>query len=88
VFVDIDLGDAITFNVKLGSESYKLREPTAGEVKDYSAKVKEVGEDDAMRPFLDLVVSLGMPEEVAISLGVTKMAALATGLMGGLTEKK
>lgn len=81
--MDIDLGEELTFNVKVGSNSYILREPTYKDVK--ALQGSDVEEDVA---FINLVVGLGMPEDVAENLGVLKLKKLADGIMAPFSEKK
>ena len=77
----IDLGEEIIFEVVMGSEVYKLREPKLSEVK----KFHSASSDDA---FVDFIVELGMPRDVAEGLGVLKLKKLADGITGAISEKK
>jgi len=83
--VDIDLGGEIVFNVKLGDKSYQLREPTLKDVKSFKISTDGENAEDA---FIDLVVGLGMPREVAEGLGITKLKKLSESLITGFDEKK
>lgn len=84
--MDIDLGDEVVFNVKYKGKVHKLREPTTDEVNKYMELTQ--GDDKSMSPFIAFVTELGLPQDVAGGLGITKIKKLADGLIGGLTEKK
>lgn len=80
--MDIDLGEEVIFKVKLGAKSYELREPT---LKDVKAMQKSKDQEGA---FVDLIVNLGLPKDVADNLGMLKLKKLSEGLMAPLQEKK
>ena len=77
----IDLGHAVEFDVVLGDKHYKLREPKLHEVKKFE-------KDESDNAFIDFVVDLGMPRDVAEGLGVISLKKLAEGLTGAMSEKK
>lgn len=84
--MNIDLGDEVVFNVVHNGAEYQLREPLLKEVKEFQKQANDDNDDgDA---FVDFVVKLGMPREVAENLGVIKLRKLADGLTGAITEKK
>jgi len=83
----IDLGAEVTFNVKIGSAEYKLSEPSVLQVAAFRDELKQ-DEDKSIECFLSLVTKLGMPKEVAESLGVSKLAILAESLTKGVSKKK
>lgn len=78
----IDLGDEVEIIVKVGGSSYKLKEPTQGDVE----KLNKAG--DSSDAFYSFVEGLGMPPEVLSNLGVLRLKKLADGLTKVLTEKK
>ena len=84
--MEIDLGTEAVINVKIGSTIYKLHEPTVDDIEVFQSKVKD--KDKSLHSFVNFLIKLGMPEEVARSLGVLRLKKLADGLVGGLSEKK
>jgi len=84
--MEIDLGAEIVIKVKMGAKSYELREPTLDDIE----KMADKGKDDksANRALQDFIIDLGMPEDVARSLGVMKLKTLAEGLTSSFSEKK
>lgn len=85
--MDIDLGSGEKFNVKYAGNSYSLREPFAYEISEFSKKVKSSDgtETDA---FIDLVVNMGMPSDIAKSMGILTLKKLADKLVGEISGKK
>lgn len=81
----IDLGDEIVFDVHLNGTVHKLREPSVNDVKKLRDSEKE-GHDD-IDAFIDFVVRLGMPQDVAQNLGVKKLQILSEGLIGEMKKK-
>lgn len=81
----IDLGEAVKFEVSFSGKMYSLREPT---VKDIAAFQSSSEEGKDVNSFINFVVSLGLPQEIAEQLGVTKLKRLADGLLSELQEKK
>ena len=85
--MEIDLGNEVVITVKINGESYKLREPRMDDV----AKITDSENTDPSKvgaAFTDFVVGLGLPEEIANSLGIIRTRKLAEGLTGTLAEKK
>jgi hypothetical protein len=80
----IDLGDATKIEVVFGGNTYPMREPT---VKDI-AKFQANGETNSTESFIDFVVGLGLPKDIAESMGVMKLKKLADGLLSEMQEKK
>lgn len=80
----IDLGNAVIFEVTFAGKTYPLREPT---VKDISL-IQGVASDANANVFVDFVIGLGLPKDVADQLGITKLKKLADGLLSELQEKK
>lgn len=78
----IDLGEEVKINVKVGGQSYELREPTQADLE----RLQKAGDDPEV--FNDFVSALGMPRDVVEGLGVIRLKKLADGLTGALTEKK
>lgn len=83
--MEIDLGSEIQFNVKCGSRSWVLREPTFKDVKDFRDASTEDNQETA---FLDFLSKLGMPKDDAESLGVLKLKKLTEYLISNFDEKK
>lgn len=81
--MDIDLGAKSVFNVKYNGATYSLREPTVKETLSLSESTE--GDKTFVLKFL---VSLGLPEEVASSLEISKVKVLMEALVGSITEKK
>ena len=84
--MEIDLGQEIVFDVKLGDKAFKLREPTALEVQAFQRRSQD--SEDTVMELVSFVAMLGMEEQVAKSLGITKLNKLVEGIVGGLSEKK
>lgn len=82
--MDIDLGNEIVFKVKLNGQTHEMREPTLKDVKNFQAGSAE----NAEQGFLDFVVSLGLPLDVAENMGVTKLKKLSESLIVSFDEKK
>ena len=59
----IDLGEEVKITVKIGPQSYELREPTQSDIE----KLQSAGEDS--KAFYDFVSNLGMPKDVVEGLG-------------------
>ena len=78
----IDLGEEPKITVKVGAQSYELREPKLDDIK----ALKDAG--DSEDSFLDFVINLGLPEDIAKNLGVFRLKKLSDGLTGVLSEKK
>jgi hypothetical protein len=85
--MDIDLGSGEKFNVKYAGNTYSLREPMAYEIDLFGKQLKssEGGESSA---FIDLVVKMGMPKDIADSMGILTLKKLADKLVGELSGKK
>lgn len=77
----IDLGDEVEIKVKVGSQEYKLREPT-------QADIEILQGEDKNNAFYEFVEKLGLPTDVSRSLGLMRLKKLADGLTGILEEKK
>ena len=82
----IDLGAEVTYSVKVADKVYDLREPSAKEVNKFREEIEK--EDKALEAFTSLVVTIGMPQEVAEGLPISKLRKLADALTEGITEKK
>ena len=81
--MDIDLGQRSAFKVKYDGAVYTLREPTVKE----TLSLSESTESD--KTFvLKFLVSLGLPEDVANALEISKVQILMEALVGSITEKK
>lgn len=83
--MDIDLGQEVVFNVKLGGQEYRLAEPSVSHVKKFQDKLKD---NDEISAFLFLIEELGLPKDVCGKLSVTQIKKLSEGIMGGISEKK
>ena len=83
--MDIDLGEELVFNVRLGDKVYKMSEPTVHRLEAY--REKQSG-NESMLPAIELLVDLGLPKQVGETMGVTKLTKLIEGITGALTEKK
>lgn len=81
--MDIDLGQDVSFNVKYNGQAYVLREPTVRETQ--GLKLAQEQDDLAVIRFLS---SLGLPEDVALNMPITKMKKLVEGMVGAISEKK
>lgn len=82
--MEIDLGPEIVITIKMGNDSYELREPT---VDDVEAMTKaEDGETN--KALIALLIDLGLPKDVANSLGIIRLKRLSDGLMKGFESKK
>lgn len=79
----IDLGESVKYEVVFEGKKYELREPTLADAR----LVKQAGEGDNIQGFIDFVVALGLPEEVASSLGLSKIKTLTEALMGDIEKK-
>lgn len=84
----IDLGSSKVFEVKLGEKVYPLAEPKVCHVRKYQKLAKEADTSDELGAFIELVVDLGLPDEVAKNLSIMQLKKLSDGLLGGITEKK
>jgi len=82
---EINLGEDIVYKVTNGDETYMLREPSVEEVKGFSDK-----EDDrtSVDSFFDLIITLGMPEDVARKMPVRKVTKLCEGILQGFKDEK
>lgn len=78
---EIDLGEEVKIKVKIGSESYVLREPTQEDIELLS-------NEDNNQAFFDFIVKLGLPKHVTESLGVIRLKKLADSLTEELSAKK
>lgn len=83
--MEIDLGQDIVFNVKMGAKSYELSEPTVRDINELQKSLEGGGEE--LELFISLLEKLGLPEDVSNSLGVLRMKKLVDGIMGGISEK-
>ena len=84
----IDLGSSAVFKVLVNGREIELREPLTKELKEMASKMKEVGDENSDQVFVDFVVKLGMPKDVADSLGAIRLKKMSEGILGGLSEKK
>lgn len=83
---EIDLGNEIVYTVKIGSQSFEMREPSALEIEEFKRSVDAQGES-TITPAIELVVKLGLPKENAEKLGLQKLNKLLEGLTGDLQKK-
>ncbi len=82
---EIDLGSEIQIKVKYAGTDYSLREPTVGEIDAF----REKGTDGAsIMVLVDLLEKLGMPRDVVVKMGMSKVTSLVDGIMDLLTKKK
>lgn len=81
---EIDLGDEVKINVKYAGKEYGLREPTVEEMEKFK------GQDgvSAFDSVVGLLVTLGMPKDVVLKMGMSKARGLIDGLMDLVTKKK
>lgn len=84
--MDIDLGQEVVYNVKLGDKKFTLSEPTVKEMQTLFLSLKDGASE--VDEFLSLLVKLGLPEDDANSLGLNKMKKLVDCIMGVGPEKK
>jgi len=84
--MEIDLGGKVVFKVRYDGNTYELNEPTGYDIQSLQKDLKD--DSDNIKPFLGFVTKLGMPEDIAKGLGVTKIKKLANGLIGAMDEKK
>ena len=83
--MEIDLGSAVQFKVKLGDKAWTLREPTLKDVRAFRQASQGEDSDEAFVAFLD---SLGLPKADAETLGILKLKKLAESLISSFDEKK
>ncbi len=84
---EIDLGDELVINVKYAGQEYKLREPRVDEIDKFRARA-DAKEGDSMDALVMLMTELGMPKEVIMKMGMSKVRDLIDWLMATLTKKK
>ena len=82
----IDLGEKPKADVKVGASVYEMEVPSLLQSQNFREKM---GADDAnvFDLFIDFVVGLGMPKDVAEGLSVQQLTVLAEGLMGDPKKK-
>lgn len=83
--MDLDLGSSAVFKVKIGENSYNMSAPTVKQASEYSKSIKK--SDDEIASFIDFIVKLGLPREVAEKLDVVQVKKLSKGLLE-YSEKK
>lgn len=78
---EIDLGEEVKIKVKIGAESYILREPTQDDL-------EILNNQDNNKAFFDFIINLGLPRNVTEGLGVIRLKRLADKLTEELSAKK
>jgi hypothetical protein len=78
--MDLDLGSSIVFNVKVNGGEYKMTAPTVMQAQSFQEKCKD-NEGEELPIFLNFIVDLGMPKDVAKKLDVVQLRKLSEGLM-------
>lgn len=82
----IDLGDEVVFKVKVGEQTYDLKEPNESQI---MALAENDGDDnESFAKLKGFMVELGMPADVVSSLGVFRLKKFIEALTGELSEKK
>ena len=84
---DIDLGSKPKYNVKVGGQSYMIDCPTAIEAEKLSEEIKKK-EKSEVSLFLNFVVKLGLPKDIAAGLSANQIIKLGKGISGEENGKK
>ncbi len=85
--MELDLGKEVIIKVKIGSETYELREPTIDDVEIMGA-AKDMDPKEANQALQRFIIELGMPEEVTQRLSLSKTKKLVEGLTSTFSEGK
>jgi len=85
--MEIDLGEKAKVIVKLGTSVYPMEVPTVKKAMDFKKLSEDSGDNEKAFVFIDFIVRLGLPQNVADDLSMPQLIKLAEGLMGG-SEKK
>lgn len=80
----LDLGSSVTYEVTFNGEVYRLGEPTVAQVQKHQKGLT----DGSIESFNALLTDIGMPEDVVMKLGITKIQTLGEFILGNLAEKK
>lgn len=81
----IDLGSTVVYEVTLGEQNYKLREPTVLDIKLFQADSKN--NEDQVGCFVNFLANLGLPKEVSEGMGISKMEKLTEALISSIGKK-
>jgi len=91
MLIDLDSKEII-FDVKLGGESYKLSEPSVDQIRGMNKSLKAIkdgkSEHDEMDIMKHVVTRLGLPEDKAGALGVSKLTMLINSIVKEMSSEK
>jgi hypothetical protein len=80
----LDLGSSVNYSVKFDGKEYMLAEPTVAQVQKHQDGLS----DGSIEAFNALLVDIGMPQDVVLQLGISKVKTLGEFILGNLSEKK
>ena len=84
----VDLGDDVIFQVKIGEQTYDLKEPNESQILALAEDEEEGDTDNTFKKLNTFMVDLGLPKEVVESLGVFRKKKFVSALMGELSKGK
>ena len=91
MLIDLDSKEII-FDVKLGGVNYKLTEPSVDQIRGMNKSLKAIkagkSEHDEMDVMKHLVTRLGLPEDKAGELGVSKLTLLINSMVQEMSGEK
>lgn len=82
----IDLGQVIVYEVTLGEKTFSLREPTVKDIKKMQDETKTMGEN-SLEAYLNFLSEIGLPKDVAETMGISKMQMLTESLVSSVGKK-
>ena len=84
--MDIDLGSKPKYNIKVNGQSYPMDCPTVIQAQSLKDELDKK-ERSEISVFLNFVVKLGLPKEVAADLAPLQLVKLGEGLLGDSKKK-
>lgn len=84
--MEIDLGTKPSYNIKVNGQSYKMDCPTVLQAQALKEDLDKKDKSE-ISVFLNFVVKLGLPKEVAADLAPIQLVKLGEGLLGDAKKK-
>lgn len=83
----IKVDSALVLELEINGMVYKLREPSVGQMRDFTKAIKKESNDN-FDLMIGLLCDLGLDEKIVNSLSVKQLKQIFDAIIGELTEKK
>jgi hypothetical protein len=67
--------------IKIGEQSYSVKKPNNRQIKEFQKIFKEKSEDDALDILINLLSSLGLPEDICWELDAESLQVIIEALL-------